>query len=149
MTNIVIRWTYPMDINEIIHHHARMNRIGIYYITRNHRGHITDMYIGKTTYTFGSRLKAHLNNWVGDCRGKIQVRLGYLEYPKNITVAYRRELINAAEETLIWFMRHRLQKNIKCTKDCYPKRWLCITNKGFKGNLPPCVHFSHKEWYGW
>lgn len=148
MRKVRIEWSYPMDINNIIYD-ERMSDIGLYYITRNFRGHITDLYIGKTTYNFHSRLEAHIKNWFGDHRGLIQVRLGYIVYPKNITRQYRKELIDSAEKTLIYFMRDKLKHNKQCMKDCYPKYWLDIYNTRYIGNLSPRLHFDHEEWYGW
>ena len=61
MRKVRIEWSYPMDINNIIYD-ERMSDIGLYYITRNFGGHITDLYIGKTTYNFHSRLESHIKN---------------------------------------------------------------------------------------
>ncbi|MBE6843935.1 MAG: hypothetical protein E7510_14110 [Ruminococcus sp.] len=148
MRKVRIEWSYPMDINNIIYD-ERMSDIGLYYITRNFGGHITDLYIGKTTYNFHSRLESHIKNWLGDHRGLIQVRLGYIVYPQNITRQYRKELIDSAEKTLIYFMRDKLKHNKQCMKDCYPKYWLDIYNTRYIGNLSPRLHFNHEEWYGW
>lgn len=148
MRKIIIEWSYPMDINSIVYD-ERMSDIGLYYITRNFGGNISDLYIGKTAYNFKSRLESHRKNWVGNYRGVIQVRLGSVVFPRNITTQYRNELIDSAEKTLIYFMREKLNHNKQCMKDCYPKYWLDIHNAQYIGNLPERLHFTHYEWYGW
>ena len=148
MGKVIIEWSYPMDINNIVYD-ERMNDVGLYYITRNFGGNITDLYIGKTTFNFKSRLESHIKNWISDYRGAIQVRLGYIVYPQNITVQHRKELIDSAEKTIIYFMRDKLKHNKQCTKDCYPQYWLDIYNTRYIGNLDAKMHFTHEEWYGW
>ncbi len=84
MRHITLDWPYPMDVNSILED-VRMGDIGIYYITRDFGGHISDLYIGKTTYSFGSRLESHVWNWMDSYRGTKQVRLGYLVSPRRIS----------------------------------------------------------------
>lgn len=147
MKRVIIDWTYPMGMDNIVSHN-RMDDIGLYYITRNFGGNVSDLYIGKTTYSYGSRLWHHYMNWLDDYRGTKQVRLGYIISPKNVSKENLRALINDAEETIIWLMRHSLIHNQKCMKDCYPKNRLYITNIGYRGNLPAEMCFSDEEWYG-
>ena len=90
-----------------------------------------------------------MKNWIGDHRGVIQVRLGYIVYPHNITLQYREELIDSAEKTLIYSMKNSLKHNKQCMKDCYPQYWLDIYNTRYIGSLPKRYHFTHEEWYGW
>lgn len=70
MRNITIDWSYPMEIDNILAD-ERMSDIGIYYITRNFGGHISDLYIGKTIYSYKSRLEAHWWYWLDNYRGKV------------------------------------------------------------------------------
>ena len=46
MRSITINWSYPMEIDNILAD-ERMSDIGIYYITRNFGGHVSDLYVGK------------------------------------------------------------------------------------------------------
>ncbi len=69
MRSITIDWSYPMEIDNILAD-ERMLDIGIYYITRNFGGHISDLYIGKTIYSYKSRLEAHWWYWLDNYRGK-------------------------------------------------------------------------------
>ncbi len=64
MRSIQIDWSYPMEINNILTD-KRMSDIGIYYITRNFGGHVSDLYIGKTIYSYKSRLRGSLVVLVG------------------------------------------------------------------------------------
>lgn len=81
---IVIDWSYPMDIDSILND-ERMDEIGIYYITRNFGGRISDLYIGKTIYSYKSRLVSHRWYWLDNYRGKKYVRLGTIVKPKCIS----------------------------------------------------------------
>ena len=59
MRKITIDWSYPMDIDNILND-SRMSDIGIYYITRNFGGKISDLYIWKTIYSYKSRFREPL-----------------------------------------------------------------------------------------
>ena len=144
---ITLDWSYPMDINNILVD-SRMNDIGIYYITRNFGGKISDLYIGKTTYSFGRRLESHNWFWLDDYRGSKQVRLGYLVSPKRISEDDKKQLINDAEMTLIWLMGDSLIHNKQCIKTCSPKNRLYIKNIGYRGNLLPEMFFTDEQWNG-
>ena len=84
MRKITIDWSYSMEIDNILYD-ERMQDIGIYYITRDFGGHKSDLYIGKTTYSFGSRLEAHWWNWLDNYRGKKYVRLGTIVKPAKLS----------------------------------------------------------------
>ena len=58
MRKITIEWPYPIEIEDILYD-ERMSDIGIYYITRRFGNHISDLYIVKTVYSYGSRLESH------------------------------------------------------------------------------------------
>lgn len=151
MKNITIEWTYPMDIDNIIYD-ERMCDIGLYYITCKRKSKYgfneRDLYIGKTTYNYGSRLDSHWKNWIDDYRGKKFVRLGYLVKPYYTGEDKIKQLINDAEKTIIWLMRDSLIHNKQCMKDCHPINRLIIKNIGFRGNLSAEMGFTDEEWYG-
>jgi len=134
-----------MDIDNILAD-ERMSDIGLYYITRNFGGKISDLYIGKTIYGYKSRLKSHWWFWLGNYRGKKFVRLGTIVKPKNISEEDLYQLINAAEATLIFCLRKQLIHNIKCTVSCNPSQRLKITNIGRRGNIPSEVYIPDDEW---
>lgn len=96
MRKITIEWSYPMDIDNILYD-ERMADIGIYYITRNFGGHISDLYIGKTIYSYKSRLESHWWYWLDNYRGKKFVRLGTIVKPQTISDDELKQLINDAE----------------------------------------------------
>ncbi len=134
-----------MDIDHILSD-ARMADIGLYYITRNFGGNVSDLYIGKTTYSYGSRLESHWWNWLDDYRGKKFVRLGTVVKPKHIAEENLRQLIADAEATLIFCCRSQLMRNKMCTKTCNPSQRLHIFNTGRRGNLPGALYIPDKEW---
>ena len=69
MHKVVIDWSYPMEIDSILND-TRMSDVGLYYITRNFGGKISDLYLGKTTYSYKSRLESHWWYWLDNYRGK-------------------------------------------------------------------------------
>ena len=75
MRRVTIEWSYPMDIDNILLD-ERMQDIGIYYITRKFGNNVSNLYIGKTIYSFGSRLESHRWFWTDNYRGRKEVRLG-------------------------------------------------------------------------
>lgn len=142
---ITIRWSYPMDFDEILQD-ERMDNIGIYYITRIFRGRVSDLYIGKTTYSFGSRLQKHAQNWLYQYRGRKQVRLGTIVSPRFMRESTRKRLIDDAEKTLICLMSGSLIHNQQCMHSCYPTDRLYIKNTGFRGNLDRKMFFTDEQW---
>lgn len=145
MRKIIIDWSYPMDINNILSD-ERMDDIGIYYITRNFGGKISDLYIGKTTYSYKSRLESHWWNWLDNYRGKKYVRLGTIVKPKHVSEENLKQLINDTEETLIFCCGNQLIHNTMCISSCNPLQRLHIFNTGWRGNIPAEVYISDKEW---
>lgn len=144
MRKIIIDWSYPMDIDNILYD-ERMNDIGIYYITRNFGGKISDLYIGKTIYSYRSRLESHWWDWLDNYRGKKYVRLGTIVKPKYISEENYKQLINDTESTLIFCCRKQLIHNSMCMKSCSPSQRLYILNTGWRGNIPAEVFISDDE----
>ncbi len=145
MRKITIEWSYPMEIESILYD-KRMSDIGIYYITRRFGNHISDLYIGKTVYSFGSRLESHYWYWLDKYRGKKYVRLGTIVKPKNISEDDLKQLIGDAEATLIYCLGDQLLQNKMCTISCNPSQRLMITNIGRRGNIPEQVFISDEDW---
>ena len=146
MRKITIDWSYPIEIDTLLYD-ERMQNIGIYYITRDFGGNKSDLYIGKTTYSFGSRLDSHWWNWLDDYRGKKYVRLGTIVKPVSISEEDLKQIINDAEATLIFCMREQLLHNTMCKVSCNPSQRLKIMNTGRRGNLPAEVYISDDEWF--
>ena len=147
MRKIVVDWSYPMEINSILSD-ARMSDVGLYYITRNFGGHISDLYIGKTTYSYKSRLESHWWYWLDNYRGKKYVRLGTIVKPRNLSEDDRKQLINDAEMTLIYCCGNQLPliHNTMCKSSCNPSQRLHIFNTGRRENLPAEVFIPDDEW---
>lgn len=145
MRKITIEWSYPMEIDNILLD-ERMEEIGLYYITRDFGGKKTDLYIGKTTYSYKSRLESHWWNWIDDYRGKKYVRLGKIIKPKNLHGDELKQLITDCESTLIFCMRFHLKHNVMCTNTCNMTERLQICNTGWRGNLPETLFIPDDEW---
>jgi len=142
---ITIEWSYPIEFDRILQYEC-MNEIGLYYITRKFGNKESNLYIGKTTYSFFSRLDCHRWSWLSNYKGKKFVRLGKIISPKNISDEELRQLINDAECTLIYTMGDRLKKNIVSTLSCNPNYRLKIKNVGYRGDILPEVFISDEDW---
>ena len=136
---ITIEWSYPIEVNSILQKDC-MNDIGIYYISRKFGEKQSILYIGKTTYSFLSRLGSHKEYWLDTYRGKKYVRLGRIISPKNISEEELKELINDAERTIIFYLSNideqELVANVASTKSTNFDNTLKITNIGYRGQLP-------------
>ena len=142
---VIVDWSYPIDMKRVLYD-ARMDDIGLYYITREFGGKVSDLYIGKTTYSFKSRLESHLWNWLDQYRGIKKVRLGYLVFPKTIAEAEKKRLINDTEATLILLKGQSLIHNQKGIYTCNPSCRLHITNIGYRGNLDVEMYIPDENW---
>ena len=145
MRRVTIEWSYPMDIDNILLD-ERMQDIGIYYITRKFGNNVSNLYIGKTIYSFGSRLESHRWFGVDDYRGRKEVRLGTIVKPKYLNNEELYQLISDVEATLIYLMSDSLIHNNKCTLSCNPSQRIKITNIGYRGDLPPEMYIKDEDW---
>ena len=145
MRRVTIEWSYPMDIDNILLD-ERMQDIGIYYITRKFGKNVSNLYIGKTIYSFGSRLESHRWFWTDDYRGRKGVRLGTIVKPKYLNNEELYQLISDVEATLIYLMSDSLIHNNKCTLSCNPSQRIKITNIGYRGDLPPEMYIKDEDW---
>ena len=146
MQKITLLWSYPMKIDSILCD-ERMADIGLYYITRKFGGRVSDLYIGKTIYSYKSRLEKHLWSWLKDYRGEKFVRLGTIVKPQNISGDELKQLIGDTEATLIFCLREQLLYNTMCTLSCNPSQRLKIINTGRRGNIPAEVSIPDEEWF--
>ena len=145
MRRVTIEWSYPMDIDNILLD-ERMQDIGIYYITRKFGNNVSNLYIGKTIYSFGSRLESHTWFWTDNYRGRKEVRLGTIVKPKYLNNEELYQLISDVEATLIYLMSDSLIHNNKCTLSCNPSQRIKITNIGYRGDLPPEMYIKDEDW---
>ena len=145
MRRVTIEWSYPMDIDNILLD-ERMQDIGIYYITRKFGNNVSNLYVGKTIYSFGGRLESHRWFWTDDYRGRKEVRLGTIVKPKYINNEELYQLISDVEATLIYLMSDSLIHNNKCTLSCNPSQRIKITNIGYRGDLPPEMYIKDEDW---
>ena len=134
-----------MDIDNILLD-ERMQDIGIYYITRKFGNNVSNLYIGKTIYSFGSRLESHKWFWTDNHRGRKEVRLGTIVKPKYLNNEELYQLISDVEATLIYLMSDSLIHNNKCTLSCNPSQRIKITNIGYRGDLPSEMYIKDEDW---
>ena len=136
---IVIEWSYPVEFSRILKKDS-MKDIGIYYIFRKFGNKQSILYVGKTTYSFFSRLDSHRVFKLDNYRGKKFVRLGHIISPKRVEEQKLKELINDAEKTIIFYLSNcsdcELIDNKDCTKTASFENLLKIKNIGYKGQLP-------------
>lgn len=144
MRRVTIEWSYPMDIDNILLD-ERMQDIGIYYITRKFGNNVSNLYIGKTIYNFGSRLESHRWFWTDNYRGRKEVRLGTIVKPKYLNNEELYQLISDVEATLIYLMSDSLIHNNKCTLSCNPSQRIKITNIGYRGDLPSEMYIKDED----
>ena len=144
MRRVTIEWSYPMDIDNILLD-ERMQDIGIYYITRKFGNNVSNLYIGKTIYSFGSRLERHRWFWTDNYRGRKEVRLGTIVKPKYLNNEELYQLISDVEATLIYLMSDSLIHNNKCTLSCNPSQRIKITNIGYRGDLPSEMYIKDED----
>ncbi len=137
--NITIKWDYPIEFSSILRKET-MNGIGLYYISRKFGSKESMLYIGKTTYSFYSRLDSHNVYKIDKYRGKKFVRLGHIVSPQNISDDELKELINDAEKTIIFYVSNFndcvLVDNIDCRQSISYNNKLKIRNIGYRGQLP-------------
>ena len=145
MRRVTIEWSYPMDIDNILLD-ERMQDIGIYYITRKFGNNVSNLYIGKTIYSFGSRLESHKWFCTDNYRGRKEVRLGTIVKPKYLNNEELYQLISDVEATLIYLMSDSLIHNNKCTLSCNPSQRIKITNIGYRGDLPSEMYIKDEDW---
>lgn len=80
MTTVHIRWFGAYGLDNIYSQEIALYS-GIYAIYRVYGEKETLLYIGKTRRTFLQRISEHQKDWLWNIKGKIQIRLGLLEFP--------------------------------------------------------------------
>lgn len=145
---ITIKWSYPVAFDRILEKES-VTDMGIYYISRQFGNKKSILYIGKTTDMFKHRLKDHKKKWLDTYRGQKSVRLGTVIAPVNISEEERKELINDAEKTIIYYLskldEHDPVANVVSTNSANFYHILKIENTGFRGQLPKEICIP-KEW---
>lgn len=98
MRDRVIRiiWSDPIPIQEAIMSEGTTCE-GLYYITRLYGEKEESLYLGQSSKSVKSRLTSHLY-WTDLYRGKINVRVGKIIYPRK----YTPDLLDHAESAIIY-----------------------------------------------
>ncbi len=140
MRTIKLYWSAPIEINELLSS-DEANDVGIYYITRLFGTKETDIYIGKSTVSFKSRLEAHYlkDKWLSEYRGQIYVRLGRIISPNWYEWEKHKKLIGEVESLLIYNMRDIISENTVNMKSVNISEDTVIINYGHSGELPKTI----------
>lgn len=99
------------------------------------------LYIGKTSYSFKSRISAHEKQWLYELRGQVYIRFGKIQSPTQINDA----LLEDVESALIYGVQPPYNEK---KRNCYTNRtdyYVYIHNKGFRGDLPQIINALEQE----
>ena len=143
---VILKWQYPRQIDYIFYD-KQIYEKGIYFISRKFGKNNTPLYIGKTYDCFYNRLSNHLaNEKFTNYRGKILVRLGIIDSPKNIIYEEMKDIIDDIEKGLIYEMRNVLPLNTMSVNSYTVKKFYIIVNTGYRGVLPTRIYMrKHTE----
>ena len=105
---IRIHWHPPMLFEDALKS-VLTNAQGLYYITRKFGSKETSLYLGIARYhnTIKHRLESHRDRWLPNYRGQIYVRVGYVTYPRNMSIDEQAEVIYDAESAILYDPAHK------------------------------------------
>jgi hypothetical protein len=141
MTTVHIRWYGAYSLDDFYTKELALYS-GIYAIYRVYGEKETLLYIGKTSRTFSQRISEHSKAWLGNVKGKIQVRLGLLEFPEG--EKYSDQKLADVESLLILW--HLPRENTIYASYYCGRENLEILNLGRKGLLDKRISTSNLEW---
>lgn len=141
MTCVNIRWFGPYNLENFYLKDISLN-LGIYTIYRIYGDKETLIYIGKTSRDFYRRINEHHKHWLCDVKGKIEIRLGLLEFPNGSR--YSSQKLTDVESLLILW--HKPRDNSKSTVYYRGRFNLEITNLGRRGLIDKKVLATDLEW---
>ncbi|MEA5135572.1 MAG: hypothetical protein VB035_05475 [Candidatus Fimivivens sp.] len=137
---VTIHWSYPTMLENIYEHNIIEN-IGIYCIYRKFGNKMSLLYIGKTSYSFKSRIYAHEKQWLYELRGQFYIRFGKIQSPIQVNDA----LLEDVESALIYGVQppyNEKKRNYYTNRTDY---YVNIYNKGFRGDLPQIINAREQE----
>lgn len=137
---VTIYWHYPVRLERILMKDVA-KEIGIYCIYRKFGRNTTLLYIGKTSFSFESRLISHEQSWLSDLRGDIFVRCGVMQSP----LQYDDHLLEDIESALIYAIQPAYNEK---KRNCYTYRteyYVLLHNTGFRGALPRTIDASEQR----
>jgi hypothetical protein len=141
MTTVHIRWYGAYSFESFYNKDIALSS-GIYAIYRVYGEKESLLYIGKTSRTFWQRISEHQKDWLWDVKGKIQIRLGLLEFPDSGRYASKK-LADVESLLILW---HLPKENTTSTGYYWGRDDLEIINLGRRGLLAKRVSASDLEW---
>lgn len=137
---VVIQWRYPTLLENIREHNVIQN-IGIYCIYRKFGNKMSLLYIGKTSYSFQSRISAHEKQWLYELRGQVYIRFGTIQSPTLIND----DLLEDVESALIYGVQPPYNEKKRNNYTYKTDYYVYINNKGFRGDLPQIIDAREHE----
>ncbi|MEH7223720.1 GIY-YIG nuclease family protein [Bacillus sp. JJ1566] len=141
MTTVHIRWHGAYSLDDFYNNELALYS-GIYAIYRVYGEKETLLYIGKTSRPFSQRLSEHHKVWLGNVKGKIQVRLGLLEFPDGEKYSSKK-LADVESLLILW---HLPQENTTSASYYWGRENLEVINFGKRGLLDKRISTSNLEW---
>lgn len=141
MKTVNVRWYGPYSFDSLIHRDISINR-GIYAIYRIYGENETLLYIGKTSRSFLTRISEHNKHWLWNVKGRIQIRLGLLEFPNG--GHFTSQKLSDVESLLILW--HTPKENTTSTVYYRGRSNLEVYNFGRRGLLDKKVSSDYLEW---
>lgn len=139
---IRIHWSKALPIDEVIESDIS-NSQGLYYISRVFGSKETSLYLGIATKnnTIRHRLKAHRDSWLTLYRGKINVRVGEVIYPRKADA----QIIDHAESAILYEQSDIFIENTDKTKGYTYLDLYRIENEGDIFELKPSIRMHEHD----
>ena len=145
---IRIHWNPPIPFEDALKSELT-NTQGLYYITRIFGAKETSLYLGIARYhnTIRHRLESHRDKWLHQYRGQINVRVGYIIYPTNISMDEKAEIINHAESAILYDPAHKqlFPENVDKRSSYSYSELYRIENEGDIYQLEPRIRMHDQE----
>lgn len=145
---IRIHWHSPIPFEDVLKSELT-NTQGLYYITRIFGTKETSLYLGIARYhnTIRHRLESHRDKWLHHYRGQINVRVGYIIYPTNMSMDEKAEIINHAESAILYDPAHKklFPENVDKRSSYSYSELYRIENEGDIYQLEPRIRMHEQE----
>ncbi len=144
--NIIrIYWYEPLSLEDAIASELAKEQ-GLYYITRIFGSKETSLYIGKASHnnTIQNRLKSHRGHWLPEYRGKINVRIGHVIYPRKMDIETEAHIIDHAESAILYDKSHQnlFPENVDKRHSYSYTEEYCVENIGNRYQLTSVISMN-------
>ena len=141
MTTVNVRWYGPYSIDTLMYKDISLER-GLYAIYRVYGEKETLLYIGKTVRSFIERISEHNKQWLWRVKGRIQIRIGLLEFTNGGKFTIQK-LSDIETLLILW---HKPKENTSSTVYYNGRYNLEVHNLGKRGLLERKVSTDDLEW---